>query len=139
LIFLSNGAVLSIYYPTVALYVALGLLFGWWHIATLIEWTQSIGFEWRIHLRQSMKILTGFLLAMVANGLILFVVKRIPLGMDPSLEGIVFASLFVMITSVIVYSMSAILGLHPLTRSVRVFVQETKESLLSYEEEVSLW
>lgn len=138
-IYLSNGWLLSIYYPDLALALSFGLLLGWWFIATMVEWTQSFGFEWRIHVRQSSKIIGIFLLAMLANGLVLFVLQQVPLGVDPLIEGLLLAALFVIITSVIVYSMNAILGLNSMVRSLRVFLQETKESILSYEEEVSLW
>ena len=138
-LFLTNTLLLSVYYPGVALLVSLGFVFVWWYVATVIEWTLTTGFEWRIHARQNLKIMTGFVLAMITSGLIFFVIEQVPLGIDPSIQGIVLASLFVMITSVIVYSMNAILGVNTMLRSVRVLMEETKESLLSYEEEVSLW
>lgn len=138
-ILLSNALLLSIYYPDFALLISFGLMLGWWHVATLREWVDSMGFEWRIHFIQSLKVLSGFVIAILANALILLVVTQVPLGVDPSIQGIVLAVIFVMITSVMVYSLNAVWGLNQTVRSLRVFTQETTDSIMSYEEEVSLW
>jgi hypothetical protein len=138
-ILLSNALLLSIYYPDFALLISFGLMLGWWHVATLREWVDSMGFEWRIHFLQSLKVLSGFVIAVLANAAILLVVAQVPLGVDASIQGIVLAVIFVMITSVMVYSLNAVWGLNQTVRSLRVFVQETMDSIMSYEEEVSLW
>jgi hypothetical protein len=114
-------------------------MLGWWHIASLREWVDSMNFEWRIHVIQSLKILSGFVLSIIANTGILLVVAQVPLAVDPSIQGIVLAVIFVMITSVVVYSMNAVFGLNQTVRSLRVFIQETMDSIIAYEEEVSLW
>ena len=139
LIFITNAFALSVYYPEWAFVVSLFLMLGWWHIASLREWVDSMNFEWRIHVIQSLKILSGFVLSIIANTGILLVVAQVPLAVDPSIQGIVLAVIFVMITSVVVYSMNAVFGLNQTVRSLRVFIQETMDSIIAYEEEVSLW
>jgi hypothetical protein len=139
IVLITNAFLLTIYYPTWALLISFLLMLIWWHLATLREWVDSMGFEWRIHVIQCLKVLSGFVIAMVANTLILLVVAQVPLAVDPSIQGIVLAVIFVMITSVIVYSLNAVWGLKQTVRSTRVFLQETMDSIMSYEEEVSLW
>jgi len=139
IIFVSNALVLSIYYSAWAYLISFVFILVWWHVATLREWVDTMGFEWRIHLIQSLKGLSGFAISIVANAIILYVITQVPLGVDPSIQGIVLAVIFAMITSVIVYSFNAVWGLNQTVRSLRVFVQETMESMMSYEEEVSLW
>jgi len=139
IILLSNAFLLSIYYRDWALLISFAIMLLWWHIATLREWVDTMGFEWRIHFLQSLKVLSGFVIAIVANAGILLVVAQVPLGVDPSIQGIVLAVIFAMITSVLVYSFNAVWGLNHTIRSLRIFVQETMDSIMSYEEEVSLW
>ena len=138
-IFGGNAWLLSIYYPEISLLIGWVLSVAWLHLASLIVWTTSFDFELRIHFQQLGRMGLVVLAVLVLNGGIYWLLGQFPLGVDPLVEQLVFFSLFAIITSVVMYSLTYALGLHRSLQSKTELLHQLTTQFMDYEEEEAIW
>ena len=139
LVFGLNSWLLSIYYPELSLLIGFVLSTLWIHLASLMVWTTSFDLELKVHVNQVGRMILVIIAVLVLNGGIYWLLGQFPLGVDPLVEQLVFFSLFAIITSVVMYSLTYALGIHRSLQSKTELLHQLTTQFMDYEEEEAIW